>query len=163
MQLLHFDSFLYSSADEALKEKNGVVILSFLFDIFYSAPETEFLSQVAEQVKEAGTSSRIGLDGGIGSLLAGANAEAGFYYYQGSLTRPPCSNTVTWIVYRNKLRVTQEQVREPLNNPNPSGKLLFAVQVQSLRGLLDTLGRNITKNFRKVQPLEGRRPLLVFK
>jgi len=33
-----------------------------------------------------------------------------FYRYQGSLTTPPCSEIVTWTVFRNPLLLTSSQV-----------------------------------------------------
>ena len=33
-----------------------------------------------------------------------------FYRYQGSLTTPPCSEIVTWTVFRNPLLLTRSQV-----------------------------------------------------
>jgi len=35
-----------------------------------------------------------------------------FWYYSGSLTTPPCSEIVTWIVMKDRVRATQEQLDE---------------------------------------------------
>ena len=35
-----------------------------------------------------------------------------FWYYQGSLTTPPCSEIVSWFVMKDRVRVTSEQMHE---------------------------------------------------
>lgn len=36
--------------------------------------------------------------------------DTGFYTYQGSLTTPPCSECVIWIVFKQPIEVSNEQV-----------------------------------------------------
>lgn len=36
--------------------------------------------------------------------------DIGFYTYQGSLTTPPCSECVIWIVFKQPVEVSNEQV-----------------------------------------------------
>ena len=62
-----------------------------------------------------------------------------YYYYEGSLTTPPCNETVAWFVMKNTIRMPQvyfEQLRQT--------------------ELYDT-GRSLTYNFREVQQLGNRR------
>jgi len=60
----------------------------------------------------------------------------GFFYYNGSLTTPPCSENVNWFVMRNPIEASSEQVNrfaqligknarplQPLNWRNPLGSL----------------------------------------
>lgn len=37
-------------------------------------------------------------------------ASLGYWTYQGSLTTPPCNECVTWIVFKEPITVTEEQV-----------------------------------------------------
>lgn len=34
-----------------------------------------------------------------------------FYQYYGSLTTPPCSESVTWIIFQERINIGREQVR----------------------------------------------------
>ena len=61
-----------------------------------------------------------------------------YYYYEGSLTTPPCSETVQWFVIKKCIRV-------------PSAYL------QALRQVKDEEGHTLQCNCRDIQPLNGRR------
>lgn len=37
--------------------------------------------------------------------------DSGYYTYQGSLTTPPCSECVIWIVFKEPIEVSHEQVK----------------------------------------------------
>ena len=40
-----------------------------------------------------------------------------FYRYEGSLTTPPCSESVIWTVFRQHIEISEEQVRPSLKEP----------------------------------------------
>lgn len=60
-----------------------------------------------------------------------------YFHYEGSLTTPPCSETVQWFVLQNNTRV-------------PS------MYLQALRQVKDEEGHTIQCNCRDIQPLNGR-------
>jgi len=65
-------------------------------------------------------------------------SEVGIYYnYAGSLTTPPCSEVVTWIVFLEPLKIS-------------------ASQVAQFRTMMDSENQPIVDNFRPVMPLNGR-------
>lgn len=59
----------------------------------------------AEHMEEAATIEGVTLD--LASLVP---AEAGFYTYQGSLTTPPCSEIVRWLVVDQTMTLTEAQI-----------------------------------------------------
>ena len=72
-----------------------------------------------------------------------AHGPGGFYVYQGSLTTPPCYESVTWFLSSLRLGITQEQLA-----------VLRSQKVDEHTGL--------EQNFRPVQPLNGRKILRIY-
>uniref|UniRef100_A0A0A9W7J1 carbonic anhydrase n=1 Tax=Lygus hesperus TaxID=30085 RepID=A0A0A9W7J1_LYGHE len=65
-----------------------------------------------------------------------------YFAYRGSLTTPPCTEGVTWVIFSERQLV--------------SGK-----QVSKFRRIKDELGLKVEYNYRETQPLNGRRIFLV--
>ena len=72
----------------------------------------------------------------------GVKASPGFYHYQGSLTTPPCTESVNWFLYKDVLTISEAHLK--------------AFQER----LHDHSGHH---NFREVQPLNERRVVRNFK
>ncbi|XP_054162195.1 carbonic anhydrase 1-like [Oppia nitens] len=61
----------------------------------------------------------------------------GIYRYQGSLTTPPCYETVTWLIFKNTIEISSDQIKV-------------------FRGLQQSSGKKLLTNLRNIQPLNGR-------
>jgi len=92
-----------------LKDLVGVAIL------FYVQPDGGFPNWFLDNInwnflpKTKGTSTA--LTGGVNlHKLDEALVKGEYYTYQGSLTTPPCSETVQWFVMKNPLGITQAQL-----------------------------------------------------
>ena len=52
----------------------------------------------------------------VAALLGNTDHHKIFYRYHGSLTTPPCSESVTWTIFKHKITISDNMVQEPLAN-----------------------------------------------
>ncbi|XP_048374412.1 carbonic anhydrase 6 isoform X2 [Sphaerodactylus townsendi] len=136
LHIVHYNSGKYSSFEEAKDKPNGLAVLAFLYEggslenTYYST----FIANLAK-IKYAGQSTTLNtLD--ILSLLP--ENRANFYRYSGSLTTPPCSETVIWTVFDTTIKLSHAQVAMLEN------------------ALLDWKNETLRNDYRRAQPLHGR-------
>ncbi|CAJ1054259.1 receptor-type tyrosine-protein phosphatase zeta isoform X1 [Xyrichtys novacula] len=108
MQIYSFDPDDYQSLDIAIKEGGRIAALAVLFEIILE--DNENYTPVIEALD---TVSRFGKSGSLEgftlrSLLP--NNTDKYYIYNGSLTAPPCSETVEWIVFKNTVAISETQL-----------------------------------------------------
>ncbi|XP_073337241.1 receptor-type tyrosine-protein phosphatase zeta [Pagrus major] len=108
MQIYCYDAAVFPSLDDAVKGGGRIAALVVLFEI--SLDDNESFSPVIEAVN---TVSRFGKSGSmeaftLRSLLP--NSTDKYYIYNGSLTAPPCSETVEWIVFKNTVAISETQL-----------------------------------------------------
>ncbi|XP_070847974.1 receptor-type tyrosine-protein phosphatase zeta isoform X1 [Chaetodon trifascialis] len=108
MQIYCYDPDDFHSLDDAIKEGGRIAALAVLFEI--SQEENENFTPVVEAVD---TVSRFGKSGSmeaftLRSLLP--NNTDKYYIYNGSLTAPPCSETVEWIVFKQTVAMSEIQL-----------------------------------------------------
>jgi carbonic anhydrase len=112
---VHFDARAHLDLRHALRHANGVVVLAFQFDVTEkSVANYDFLPKQAEALRKAGATTPLDQEDlpSVADLMGDSAAVKGdYFYYHGSSTRPPCHNTVAWIVFAKKLSITRDQVR----------------------------------------------------
>ncbi|XP_029318303.1 receptor-type tyrosine-protein phosphatase zeta-like isoform X2 [Cottoperca gobio] len=108
MQIYCFDPEDFQSLDEAVREGGRVAVLAVLFQT--SLEDNESFSPVIEAVDMV---SKFGKSGSmevftLRSLLP--NNTDKYYIYNGSLTAPPCSEAVEWIVFKHPVVISETQL-----------------------------------------------------
>ena len=129
----------YGSLKKAAAKPDGLAVLGIFFEIQQSdnnqfSDLTAKLAQVTKPKGDAVTISSLSLK----NFLPGGAASQHFYRYAGSLTTPPCFESVTWTVFHEPLAISK-------------GQMSF------FRSLLIGNGKPMVNNFRPVQKLNGRK------
>ncbi|XP_046982594.1 carbonic anhydrase-like [Schistocerca americana] len=135
MHIVH-RNMKYSSLNEAMQKPDGLVVLAF----FFQAQEKNNhalrpILDVLERVKFPGDSSPLHISFSLSSLLT-ADMDA-FYTYRGSLTTPPCSESVTWVIFPDALPISFSQIKK-------------------FRRIYSSGEDRMVNNFRVLQPLNSR-------
>lgn len=134
LHLVHWDSTRFSSFAEAVDKPNGLCVLGIFLTV---GKENEALQKLLSQfnkIKEPNAS--IELDGGFDPASLLPNTKH-YWTYEGSLTTPPCYESVKWIVFKEAIEVSEAQLNE-------------------FRSLSSLDGGCMGNNYRPVLPLNGR-------
>ncbi|NXN16912.1 CAH6 anhydrase, partial [Indicator maculatus] len=136
LHIVHYNSADYLSFEEAKDKPNGLAVLAFLYvdGHFENTYYSELISKLAK-IRFAGQSTKLSsLD--VQAMLPENLSH--FYRYQGSLTTPPCSESVIWTIFHSPI-------------------VLSHTQISLLEGtLLDWHNRTLRNDYRHAQPLNGR-------
>ncbi|XP_064619257.1 carbonic anhydrase 2-like [Lineus longissimus] len=128
---------------EVIKKDDGLLVLGVFIDVVDKSknqmPNEEFAKIIegAEMVKDR-AGSKYNMSRGYINLekLMPMNPEH-YYTYPGGLTTPSCHGAVTWVVYKNPIYITQEQL-----------SVFYTVK--------DEDGKNLTNIFRPPQSVNDR-------
>jgi len=82
--------------------------------------------------------------------------KAGYYRYQGSLTTPGCNEGVIWTIFTHTLPISKRQVLQALALSCTQTDEQFNLQVKIFEALQTEEQVPLTKNYRSLQPLNGR-------
>ncbi|XP_074874180.1 carbonic anhydrase 6 [Carettochelys insculpta] len=136
LHIVHYNSGNYSSFEEAKDKLNGLAVLAFLYVAgnFENTYYSKFISNLAK-IRFAGQSTKLSsLD--VQAMLPENLSR--FYRYPGSLTTPPCSESVIWTVFDSPIILSHTQITLLENT------------------LLDWHNTTLRNDYRHAQPLNDR-------
>nr|XP_023684369.1 carbonic anhydrase-related protein-like isoform X3 [Paramormyrops kingsleyae] len=110
LHLIHWNSTIYSSIDEAVGRRQGIVIIALFVQIGQEHLGLRAVTDILPDLQYKGKTKTIHFLN-PNTLLPDPNLRD-YWVYEGSLTMPPCSENVTWVLYRYPLTVSQQQARE---------------------------------------------------
>uniref|UniRef100_A0A182KED8 Carbonic anhydrase n=1 Tax=Anopheles christyi TaxID=43041 RepID=A0A182KED8_9DIPT len=137
---LVFYNGLYASLAEAAPEVDGLAVIGFFYDVVPGSSSfsfntwSNFLPQVRQPHAklEIPTTRTFSLQDVVGPM------GWSYYSYDGSLTTPPCLETVNWIVSNKRLSATE-------------------LDMSRLRSLITSRREPMLQNYRTPQPQNTRR------
>eukprot|EP00117_Sycon_ciliatum_P001183 scpid70372/ scgid6953/ Carbonic anhydrase 2; Carbonate dehydratase II; Carbonic anhydrase II len=108
LHLVHWNTSKFSSVSEAISEPNGLTVLGIFLEAGEENVELKKITDRFDKVKHC--SQEIPIEDPI--CLKGLLPEdtKSFWSYDGSLTTPPCYESVNWIVFRKPITVSKEQL-----------------------------------------------------
>ncbi|CAD7077560.1 unnamed protein product [Hermetia illucens] len=153
MHIIHRNK-KYANVSEALEHPDGLTVLAFFYQLIENdGSELQNLVRNLPHIREYNQSELMNTTFSLSSLLGNLDTER-FYTYKGSLTTPPCSEAVTWILFPDTLTVSVSQMSKFRHLSNG---VEGSVLVDNYRALQPLNNRHIfvRKVNIKSTPLEG--------
>ncbi|XP_023308849.2 carbonic anhydrase 13-like [Lucilia cuprina] len=132
MHIVH-RNMKYPTVTEAVNHRDGLAVLGVFYNVEPSANNFEGLSKIDQAlgaIQQYNSSTLV--NNLILEKLFDDIDKDEFFTYKGSLTTPPCSRAVTWIVFPEPIYISTQQI-------------------QGLRSLYDSRGEPLLNNYRFLQ------------
>ncbi|XP_040210501.1 carbonic anhydrase 3 [Rana temporaria] len=136
IQFVHWNS-KYNNITEAKKNPDGVAIISVFLKIGKAKPQLKLILEALDCIMTKGKKAHF-TDFDPSVLFPTCHE---YWTYQGSFTTPPCEECVTWLLLREPITISPEQMEKFRN-------LFFSMACE--------VPLKMVNNYRPTQPLNGR-------
>lgn len=107
LHLVHWNKDRYSSFAEAAASEGGLAVLGVFLTVGQENAELNKISKLLPFIQHKGQAITIPEPVNPAALIP---KNGSYFTYAGSLTTPPCYETVTWLVYQQPMQVSQAQL-----------------------------------------------------
>ncbi|XP_070575431.1 carbonic anhydrase 1-like [Ptychodera flava] len=144
LHLVHWNRDLFKSFTDAVPEKNGLAVLGILLSVGKENPAWNKILDLFPKITHKGM--KTGIAGGFDPTGLLPENTRDYYTYPGSLTTPPCYESVTWTVFKQPVELSSDQMAR-------FRKLMFIGDKETAKGGAPA---NMVDNYRPPQPLYDR-------
>ncbi|KAK8720611.1 hypothetical protein OTU49_013206, partial [Cherax quadricarinatus] len=107
IQIYGYNSQLFHNFSDAVSKAHGIVAVCIMIQISSQGnPELSILTDAMEKIRYSGSWATVQHLSVRGLLPTTEN----YMTYEGSLTQPPCHETVTWVVVNKPIYITKQQL-----------------------------------------------------
>ncbi|XP_019507168.1 PREDICTED: carbonic anhydrase 13-like [Hipposideros armiger] len=110
LHVVHWNSDKYPSFVEAAHEPDGLAVLGVFLQVGEHNPQLQKITDILHSIKEKGKQTRFTNFDPLSLLPPSWD----YWTYPGSLTVPPLLESVTWIVLKQPINISSQQVRHLL-------------------------------------------------
>jgi carbonic anhydrase len=104
---VHWNCDKYKSFEEAADKEDGLCVLGIFFKVGAENGELQKLVGLLPKIPYKGDATPIEQDVDPAAFIPGNRS---YWTYPGSLTTPPCLESVTWIVFKEPVEVSEKQI-----------------------------------------------------
>jgi carbonic anhydrase len=159
LHIVHWNCDLFSSFAEASKSANGLAVLGVFIKLGEEHEGLNRLVELLRRVRFAG--DEVDIDDGFDpACLLPADRDK-YWTYSGSLTTPPCYESVRFLLFKDPIEVSERQLRAFRRLREDSRREELAEALDDDQEDEDLSG-HIVNNYRPIHPLHDRKVLASF-
>ncbi|WAR30554.1 CAH2-like protein [Mya arenaria] len=136
LHLVHWNASKYSSFADAVQKPDGLAVLGIFITPGVACNQFKVISDNCGKLKTSGAEMTV--DTTLDPTLLLPSNTSDYWTYLGSLTTPPLFESVTWIVFKEPVEYSKEQLL-------------------ALRNLVDSDGNHMQDNYRPPAALKQRK------
>jgi len=111
LHLVHWNRSKYKSPAEAIANPDGLAVLGVFIEVSEEAnPEFEKLCKLLDKIRFKNQKASFTEPVDVLQFLPAEDDDRTFWTYEGSLTTPPLLESVTWIVFKKPIKVSEDQL-----------------------------------------------------
>ncbi|XP_077297756.1 carbonic anhydrase 1 [Arctopsyche grandis] len=107
LHLVHWNCTKYKTLQEAFGHPDGLAVFGVFLKVGKAHPELEKIARVLPFIMHKGDKITMNDSPNPNKLLPENRA---YWTYPGSLTTPPCNESVTWILFKEPIEISAEQL-----------------------------------------------------